>query len=118
MEMEECIKTLKKAYQTEHDYLSLDVLYPKYATLPAVTTIYEYFITGRCSELSGPNGAYNLYESEGRANMIIDKLDNIAEKLDEIKANQYALYRAVESANSQLYTLNDETQKVTRELHK
>ena len=115
-ELDRCITCLKEVYQTEHDYLSPGILFPKYATLPAVTTMYEYFVTGRCSELTGPNGAYNLYESELRQNTIIEKLDVITYKLDEIKANQYTLYQAMQSVNAQLSSLNNAANNITKQL--
>lgn len=76
-------------------YYSAEVIFPKYRNLPALTMFYEYLTTGRCSELTGPNGAYNLYESELRQNTIISQMNVIISKLDEIKANQYILYETV-----------------------
>ena len=58
----------------------------------ALTTISEYLATGRCSELTGPNGAYNLYESEIRANRVIAQLDKVIDSLEQIKENQYKTY--------------------------
>lgn len=115
-ELEECVRALKKAYQTEKEYLSINVLFPKYATLPAVSTIYEYLVSGRCNELTGATGAYNLYESEVRANRIIAQLDSINEKLDQIKINQFMLYQAVSSVNEQLSSLNEAANRMTNEL--
>lgn len=115
-EINECISSLKAAYQADHDYLAADILFSKYNTLPAVSTIYEYFVTGRCSELTGPNGAYNLYENEMRQNIIIGKLDRIIQKLDEIKQNQYTLYQAIRGVTSQLSQLNKTASAMTSEL--
>ena len=39
--------------------------------MTAMCTMYEYFVTGRCDKLSGADGAYNLYETEVRQNIII-----------------------------------------------
>ncbi len=80
-------------------YYGLDVIFPKYRNLIAMCTILEYFQTGRCAALSGPDGAYNLYESEVRQNLIINKLDRIIDSLDQIKNNQFVLYQALESIN-------------------
>ena len=71
---------------------SVDVIYPKYHTLPALTSIYEYLVTGRCEELSGAHGAYNLYEDEIRKDTIISQLNTVIENLEQIKQNQYMLY--------------------------
>lgn len=116
-EINENVDALKKAYQAENDYLSVGILFPKYSTLPAVTSMSEYFATGRCTELAGPTGAYNLYESELRADAIIEKLDIISEKLDDIKRNQYMLFRAIQNVNSQLSRLNSTADNMRKELN-
>lgn len=74
-----------------------NIIYPKYCTLPALTSIYEYFMTGRCTELTGPHGAYNLYEDEVRKDTIINRLDTVIENLEQIRNNQYMLYQQVKS---------------------
>ena len=94
--MEKLLKDSQKNLEALYD---ADWLYPKYRTLPAVTTICEYFLSGRCSELTGPDGAYNLYEAELRQDRIIGKLEDIAGKLDQIQKNQYLLYTELQKAN-------------------
>lgn len=74
---------------------SADVIYPKYRTLLALTSIYEYLVTGRCEELSGAHGAYNLYEDEVRKDMVISQLNTVIENLEQIRQNQYMLYEQV-----------------------
>ena len=75
----------------------LDYIYPKYRTLPALTSIYEYLVTGRCEELSGPHGAYNLYEDEVRKDTVISQLNTVIANLEQIKQNQYMLYQQVKA---------------------
>ena len=74
---------------------SADIIYPKYRNLPALTSMYEYLITGRCEELTGPHGAYNLYEDELRKDMIISQMNLVIQNLEQIKSNQYMLYEQV-----------------------
>lgn len=74
-------------------------IFPKYRDLVAVTTIYEYFSSGRCTGLTGPSGAYNLYEAELRQNLIIGRLDTIIHKLDQIRQTQYVLYNELRETN-------------------
>lgn len=71
------------------------IIYRKYCTLPALTSIYEYFITGRCTELTGLHGAYNLYEDELRKDTVISQLNTVIENLEQIRNNQYMLYQQV-----------------------
>ena len=77
-------------------------IFPKYRNMVAMATMYEYFASGRCSELTGPNGAYNLYEQELRQNLIINKLDVISSQLEDIKDNQYVLYTEMKKTNQYL----------------
>jgi len=77
------------------DLYAMDVIYPKYRTLPALTSIYEYLVTGRCDTLTGPHGAYNLYEDELRKDTVISQLNTVIENLEQIKQNQYMLYEQV-----------------------
>lgn len=87
---------------------SQNVIYAKYRNLVAVATIYEYFDSGRCTELEGPNGAYNMYEGELRSNIIICSLSQIIADLTQIKNGQYALYEQISRSNENVtYLLNN-----------
>lgn len=85
----------------------LDIIFPKYRNIMAVSQIYEYFQTGRCTELGGPHGAYNLYEQELRMNIIINKLDIIISQLDRIQQTQFMMYTAINDSNNILAQIND-----------
>lgn len=85
-------------------YYDKDIIFGKYRNLVAMTTMYEYFASGRCTELEGPNGAYNLFEQETRQNVIITNLQDINQHLGDIKNNQYVLYQAM---NQGLETMNN-----------
>lgn len=92
---DETLKNLKNLY-------SSDWLYPKYQNLVAVTSILEYIESGRCDSLTGPNGAYNIFENELKMNTIINKLDRIIENLSAIKENQFILYQEMNYANQKM----------------
>ena len=77
-----------------------DAIYPKYRNLPALASICEYLKIGRCSELVGPHGAYNLYEDELRKDTIISKMDVIIDNLQQIKNNQFLLYQQLSTIKS------------------
>lgn len=103
-------KSRQELQQTQdllQQYYNLDVVYPKYRGLVPICTIYEYIESGRCVSLTGPNGAYNLYESELRMNLIIDKLDTVIDELVAIKESQYMLYEAIQASNEQLARLSN-----------
>ena len=58
----------------------------------------DYLDEGRCYELSGHEGAYNLYNIEARLDKIVTQLDAVISNLSEIKYNQYSLYQAVKES--------------------
>lgn len=88
------------------------IIYRKYCTLPALTSIYEYFITGRCTELTGPHGAYNLYEDELRKDTVISQLNTVIENLEQIKQNQYLLYQQVKAIQENTSAIASELRQI------
>lgn len=90
------------------------LLYGKYRNFVAVCSICEYLESGRCSELGGPDGAYNLFEQEIRANMVITQLGSILSKLDRIQANQAMLYDAISTGNRLTSQLIERTNESIR----
>lgn len=94
--------------------LSLGIIYPKYLDIVALTTISEYFETGRCATLVGPDGAYNLYESEIRANRIITQLDQVIASLETIKENQYKAYSVLSQISRDTASISDKMTSAVR----
>lgn len=91
--------SLAETHNTLNKLYSLDIIYPKYRTMAAVTSFYEYFSSGRCTELTGHEGAYNIFEEEIQRGIISDKLDIVIQKLDQIQHNQYTLTQAIRKSN-------------------
>lgn len=125
-EIAEVKETLRKLYDTKHQLESLEIVYPKYLDFIALTTISEYLATGRCTVLTGADGAYNLYESEIRADRIIAQLDQVIDSLEQIKENQYKTYsllkevgdnisdisKKMDSAVTALSNIQDHTKRI------
>ncbi len=103
-------KPLKETKENLERVYAKNIIYPKYRNLPALTSIYEYYVTGRCEELSGPYGAYNLYEDEVRKDKIISQLNTVIANLEQIKQNQYKLYE-------QVCQIQSNTNRMVRELN-
>lgn len=101
-------ETLESLYQTREQIYAQNVLFPKYRTFPCVSTMLEYLQASRVTALEGHDGAYNLYESEMRMNMVITQLDNITAQLDQIRQNQFYLYQAVSNVNKTLQQTNEQ----------
>ncbi len=117
-EIQDIVKNLEEEYNCLNEILSVGIIYPKYNELVAWTTMYEYFATGRVTELKGTDGAYNLYESESRANTIIGQLDIVISQLEQIKNNQYMLYQIMTDINNNLSAISDQMNHVTNALNK
>ena len=107
--LEECRTSIKKTEVALDEVYSMNIVFPKYRSLVAVSQMFEYFASGRCTELGGSAGAYNLYEQELRMNIVISKMDEIISELEEIKANQYMLYAAIQQTNQLLSKITDNT---------
>ncbi len=120
--LEEELKVDKKELQaivkTRNELYSYNIIYGKYRNYVALTTLYEYLDSGRCDSLDGPQGAYNLYESETRSNEIIVQLKTIATSLESIKANQFMLYNELKQVNRGLEELNASMGKAISEITK
>lgn len=103
--------TLKNLYACRNKLYAMDILFVKYRNPVALATFYEYLLAGRCMTLEGPDGAYNMYENQVRADMIIGQLSKVLEKLDEIKETQYLIYSEIQRVNKNLDQMNDTMQK-------
>lgn len=100
------VKALKDLYACRNQLYGYDIVFGKYRNAIALSSFYEYLAAGRCSTLDGANGAYNLFESEVRANRIISQLDTVISSLEEMKHNQYMMYAELCAINDSLDQLN------------
>lgn len=100
--LEEAKKELQETKNVLNKYYALGFIYPKYRGMVPICQICEYLESGRCFSLIGPGGAYNLYESELRQNIIIGKLDDVLDKLDRLSAGQQMLAAAIQENNARI----------------
>ena len=105
-EIQYIVNLIGKCYESQAKLYSYGVIYGKYRSYVALSSFLDYFLSGRVSSLDGPDGAYNLYEQESRANIVINKLDVIIDSLENIKENQYFIYNKLQTANSMLALIN------------
>lgn len=115
------ISEAKKCYletnQLLQSYYSLDVIYPKYRSFVPITMFFEYLSSGRCAQLEGHEGAYNIYEQELRMNLILNKLDDIIVRLDRIQENQYMLANAIKQSNETAQRIYNAVATCADQLH-
>lgn len=110
-ELDRAMKALNATEEVRARYYAMDVIYPKYRALIPITMFCEYFESGRCSELAGANGAYNIYENESRLDQIVVKLDDIINRLDQIRESQMMLADLLAECNRELRGLNQTVSK-------
>ena len=79
-----------------------------------MATIYEYFDAGLCTELKGHEGAYLIYERQLQANIIIGKLDQIIDRLDQIIANQRVLAQRIQTSNRMIDSMSQSVQNMVK----
>ena len=94
-EVAQTMELLQKSIAARNELYAAGIIFGKYQNAVALSSFYEYLMSGRCEKLEGTNGAYSLYESEVRANRVIEQLDTVIDSLDQIKANQYMMYSAM-----------------------
>lgn len=110
-------KRLNESKTVLNQLYDVGIIFPKYRNFTSINMICEYLQSGRCDKLTGPDGAYNLYESELRANIIIEKLDDIIISLDDIKYNQSLIYSAIRETNTLLNAISEEMEEINESAH-
>lgn len=107
---DESLKLLKTLHELCGKLFSINVIYPNYRDIFALSSFYEYFNSERCYELEGPDGAYNLYESERRS----DSFSTFFRTLEDINKNQVVLYRETSVMFKNLKSLGDSLKKAIK----
>lgn len=95
------------------EHYSNGPIYQKYRTLPAVCQLYEYFDSGRFTELGA---AYNQYELEVRLERLIDNSEKALQVLYQIRDNQHILFDALLSVRDSVYAINGSIDRCAKNL--
>lgn len=112
-EIQNTINTIVEQYL--NPLYEKNIIHPKYRNLVAIASFVDYFETGRVDKFKGSDGAYNLFEQEIRANIIISELKQINESLEVIKKNQYALYNELKEAKEITKQIQEQQKTIARE---
>lgn len=95
-EIRSIIETRRATLQVLGKVYSLNIIYPKYRNILAITKFCEYLDSGRRSTLNGANGMYDLFELESHHKAVEDALNRInsgigtiINKLDDISYTMY-----------------------------
>ncbi len=113
-EKNEYIKTLKILCETRSKLYSINAIYPNYRDVSALSSFYEYLNSERCYDLEGPDGAYNLYETERHS----DTIATFFRTLEDINKKQVILYSELAEMFEKLNKLNDSLKKATTAIEK
>lgn len=103
-------KTMKKMLD---EHYSNGPIYRKYRTLPAICQLYEYFDSGRFTELGD---AYNQYELEVRLDRLIDNSEKALQVLYQIRENQRLLFDALLAVRDSVYSVNGNIDRCIQKL--
>ena len=104
-QMQNVICERNKTQSVLSSIYDIGIIHPKYRYMVAVSSFYDYFDTGRCLSLTGPGGAYAVYEEDLRFQRLETRLDMIINKLDELINNQRMIADLMREANDTLYRI-------------
>ena len=106
----------KETKATLDIYYDKNIVFPKYRNLFAISSYLDYLSSVRCSCLEGHEGAYNIFEDEILHKIIIRKLDEVIEHLENIESNQYMLYSAIKESDRETNRIGQELNRVSQRI--
>lgn len=115
-EIKKAEELLKKLYAVRNEIYGCGVIFVKYCNFVAISSFYEYLSSGRCQQLEGHDGAYNIYENEIRLDMVVSQLSQVIQSLEQIQRNQYVIYSAIKETNKQINALNGTMKKAVESI--
>lgn len=89
----------QKAAASLKQLYDLDIIYIEYRSLIPIITLFQYFESGRCHTLNGEHGAYELYQSKVRYNIIRERVDDVLANMEQVRKNQPGVFREITEAN-------------------
>ena len=109
-------EAIKRTHAALNALYALDIIHPAYRSVIPVTSFYDYFEKGICTELTGFGGAYARYDEDLRFERIERKLDVIIRKLDQIIANQRTIGSLLRSSLSTLNRIEEQNNSMRQNL--
>ncbi len=79
---------------------ALDIISADYRNLAAVCTLRDYLSAGKCTQLDGTEGAYELFTNDVNKKGFADSLSDAVERLDAIELKQPLLHSAIADGNA------------------
>lgn len=89
-------------------------------TATRISAFYNYLKTGRCDSLTGPKGAYNLFESEFQHSMMMLEMSEIKSSINNLGQTitnaQNAICKRLDELNISMNKLKDAVGNVSASL--
>ena len=97
-----------KTKENLNQLYSLNVIHPKYRTLPYLVLIYECFDTGRTDKIEGQDRASNMVELDYRLDDIRSKLSTIINQLSDVKGILFAMNNDIRRLDQTLQSIHSD----------
>ncbi len=117
-EIERARKQFNETYGLLQKYYDENIIYEDYRGLVPMCMIYQYLESKRCDQLEGPYGAYNKYDYEKNAHIIVTQLGEIINNLNKIEENQGTIAEAIRKANTNVTKLSNIVQEQSESLER
>lgn len=112
------VKHMYSAKELLDKYYETGILYPTYRNPHAVLSILKYLQSGRCKQLDGPDGAYNLYEQESRMDTVISQLNAMNGLMQQLVRNTADIQTGIRRLNNGMLVLNNRMDQIQNSLLK
>lgn len=109
-------KHIDMLIKSRNTLFAYNVIFPKYRSNSILFILLEYLESGRCTTLSGKDGAYNIYEAEVRADKMIEQLAQITDVLSVINEKQTLLYAEMRATRQLTEKINLSLTKAVQEM--
>ncbi len=111
-----CNKNVQVTNNIYNGVLQYSNIYRSYWNIEAICQFIQYLESGRCTELQGPHGCYNLYEEEIKAGRIINQLDIIINQLDTLNKTMYRMTETLKEINNGINAVSYELNRINSKL--
>lgn len=106
----------EKTVDLLNKYYAQGIIHKNYQGLIPISYIYESLETEKCYTLTGPDGAYRLYDNDRRMDRIITGVESIEKRMDLLQQNQQALFEIVCEARDTQKKIASAVQQHTQQL--
>lgn len=104
-----CIQKLKTSLQNHY---SANIISESYRSFEAVSMLYQYIDTGRCTHLDGDDGAYNLFQLEVKQKIIVERFDILIFRRNTLSETMEYAMHFVDRADNMTHSITKSLGKI------